>query len=60
MLQESIFPLGSGMGVDGFSAEPARKLLEIAEIFFDGGRAMFLIDELTAVAVNHFRFYVVT
>ena len=58
LLQESGFPLGSGMGVDGFAAEPAGELLEIAEIFFDGGRAMFLIDELTAVAINHFRFYV--
>lgn len=58
LFQEGGFPFGGGMGVDGFAAEPARKLLEIAEIFFDGGRAMFLIDELTAVAVKHFRFYV--
>lgn len=55
LLQESGFPFGSGVGVDGLSTEPAGELLEIAEIFFDGGRAMFFIDELTAVAVNHMR-----
>ena len=41
--------------VDGLAAEPAGELLEIAEIFFDGGRAMFFIDELTAIAVDHMR-----
>ena len=55
LFQEGVFPFGSGMGVDWFAAEPAGELLEIAEIFFDGGRTMFFIDELTAIAVDHLR-----
>ena len=49
------FSIRQRYGVDGFAAEPAGELLEIAEIFFDGGRAMFFIDELTAIAVDHMR-----
>ena len=60
LFQESGFPFGSGMGVDGLAAEPEGELLEIAEIFFDGGRAMFSIDELTAIAVDHMRLQIMT
>lgn len=60
LFQEGGFPFGGGMGVDGFAAEPAGELLEIAEIFFDGGRAMFFIDELTAIAVDHMRLQIMT